>query len=201
MTESEWLTATDPMPMLEFLRARASDRQLRLLACACWRVVLPFFGRWCREAVEIAEMYADGSSTREDLLRAWQRTKKPPRTAARYDGFHAARSAVHYAELYSSQAQRSGAISPVPFPIAQTVLCDLFGNPFRPVAVAPEWLTSDVLALATGIYAEKAFDRLPVLADALQDAGCNSDDLLNHLRSNGRHVRGCWALDLVLGKS
>ncbi len=201
MTESEWLACADPQSVLEFLRGRASDRQLRLLACACWRVILPFFGRRCREAIEIAEMYADGLSTHEDLLRAWQQTKKPPRTAARYDGFHAARSALHYVELYSSQAQRSGAISPVPFPIAQTFLCDLFGNPFRPIAVAPEWLTSTVLALATSIYTEKAFDRLPILADALQDAGCDSDDLLNHLRSAGPHVRGCWALDLVLGKS
>ncbi len=78
---------------------------------------------------------------------------------------------------------------------------DIFGTPFRPVAIDPSWLTSTVVALAEGIYSEKAFDRLPILADALMDAGCSHDDLLNHLRSDGPHVRGCWALDLVLGKS
>ncbi|MBP3954249.1 hypothetical protein J8F10_02935 [Gemmata sp. G18] len=78
---------------------------------------------------------------------------------------------------------------------------DIFGNPFCPVAVDPSWLTSDVIALATGIYVERAFDRLPILADALQDAGCDNDDILNHLRGDGPHVKGCWALDLVLGKS
>jgi hypothetical protein len=84
---------------------------------------------------------------------------------------------------------------------AQAVLVrEIFGNPFRPVAVDPAWLTSDVVLLAQGIYDERAFDRLPILADALQDAGCDCDDLLAHLRGPGPHVRGCWALDLVLGK-
>ncbi|WP_439625559.1 hypothetical protein [Gemmata sp.] len=62
------------------------------------------------------------------------------------------------------------------------------------------WLTSDVLALATGIYEKRAFDLMPILADALQDAGCNSDDILNHCRGPGPHVRGCWVVDSVLGK-
>jgi hypothetical protein len=77
---------------------------------------------------------------------------------------------------------------------------EIVGNPFRPVALDPMWLTADVLALARGIYDERAFDRMPILADALQDAGCNSADLLSHLREPGEHVRGCWALDLLLGK-
>jgi len=78
---------------------------------------------------------------------------------------------------------------------------DVFGNPFRPVVVAPEWLTPDVLAIAAGIYSERAFDRMPILADALQDAGCDSSDILNHCRQPGEHVRGCWVVDLILGKS
>ena len=78
---------------------------------------------------------------------------------------------------------------------------DIFGNPFRPVAFDAAWRTSDVVLLANGIYEEKAFDRMPILADALQDAGCDSDALLSHLRdTSATHVRGCWALDLVLGK-
>jgi hypothetical protein len=81
------------------------------------------------------------------------------------------------------------------------LLRDIFGNPFRPVEADPAWLTSDVVALARGIYEEKAFDRMPILADALQDAGCNNDDVLAHCREPGEHVRGCWVVDLVLGKS
>jgi hypothetical protein len=77
---------------------------------------------------------------------------------------------------------------------------DIFGNPFRPVTINPSWLTATVIALATSIYSEKAFDRLPILADALQDAGCENDEILNHLRQPGEHCRGCWALDLVLAK-
>ena len=80
------------------------------------------------------------------------------------------------------------------------VIRDIFGNPFRPVTADPAWLTSDVVALATSIYAEKAFDRLPILADALQDAGCDNADVLDHCRSDGPHVRGCWVVDLLLGK-
>ncbi|MBA4189694.1 MAG: hypothetical protein C0467_17045 [Planctomycetaceae bacterium] len=77
-----------------------------------------------------------------------------------------------------------------------------FGNPFRPVTFDPQWLTSDVLSLARGIYDDRAFDRMPILADALQDAGCENADVLDHCRDpNGVHVRGCWVVDCVLGKS
>jgi hypothetical protein len=69
------------------------------------------------------------------------------------------------------------------------------------IAFNPAWRSPDVLALARGIEADQAFDRMPILADALQDAGCDCDDILNHLRDpNAAHVRGCWALDLILGK-
>jgi hypothetical protein len=77
----------------------------------------------------------------------------------------------------------------------------VFGNPFRPVTADPVWLTSDVVALARGVYAERAFDRLPILADAIQDAGCDDANILTHCRGPGPHVRGCWVVDLVLGKS
>jgi hypothetical protein len=85
--------------------------------------------------------------------------------------------------------------------VRQDLLRCIFGNPFRPVTVDPEWLTSTVVALARGIYEERAFGRLPILADALQDVGCDNDDVLNHCRGVGPHARGCWVVDLVLGKS
>jgi hypothetical protein len=81
------------------------------------------------------------------------------------------------------------------------LLRDIFGNPFRPVTFNPAWRTSDVLLLAQGIYDERAFDRMLILADALQDAGCDNEDILSHCRDvKQTHVRGCWVVDLVLGK-
>jgi hypothetical protein len=74
------------------------------------------------------------------------------------------------------------------------------GNPFRPVAADPAWRTSTVVALAEAVYADRAWDRLPILADALEDAGCTDPAVLGHLRGPGPHARGCWAVDLLLGK-
>ena len=68
------------------------------------------------------------------------------------------------------------------------------------MALDPAWLTSDAVALARGIYDERAFDRMPILADALQDAGCVNDEVLTHCRGEVVHVRGCWVVDLLLGK-
>jgi hypothetical protein len=78
---------------------------------------------------------------------------------------------------------------------------DIFGNPFRtPPAIEPSWLAWGGGAAGKpglAIYQERAFDRLPVLADALEEAGCSNVDILAHCRSGGEHVRGCWVVDLV----
>lgn len=74
------------------------------------------------------------------------------------------------------------------------------GNPFRVTAFDPAWRTSAVVGVAEAAYEAKAWDRLPILADALQDAGCEAEALLSHLRSGGPRCRGCWVLDLLLGK-
>jgi hypothetical protein len=84
-----------------------------------------------------------------------------------------------------------------------SVLRDLFGNPFRPVVVDPSWLAWNdgcVPKVARAIYDERRFADLPVLADALEEAGCTDAELLGHLRGPGPHVRGCWPLDALLGK-
>jgi hypothetical protein len=83
---------------------------------------------------------------------------------------------------------------------ADLIRC-VFGNPFRSVTTDPSWLTSNVVDLARTIYDERAFDRLPILADALMDASCADEYILSHCRSEGPHVRGCWVVDLVLGKT
>ena len=76
----------------------------------------------------------------------------------------------------------------------------LFGNPFRPRAVCAAGLTQEVRALAHSIYAERAFDRMPLLADALEASGRTNADLIEHCRSGREHARGCWVVDLLLGK-
>jgi hypothetical protein len=76
----------------------------------------------------------------------------------------------------------------------------IFGDPFRPATFDPAWRTPAAVALAQAIYDDRSFDRLPLLADALADAGCTDPELLGHCRQPGDHVRGCWAVDLLLGR-
>jgi hypothetical protein len=85
--------------------------------------------------------------------------------------------------------------------IQADILREVIGNPFRPVALDPAWLTDTVLALAKQMYESRDFGAMPILADALQDAGCTNEDVLSHCRDAGAtHVRGCWVVDLLLGK-
>jgi hypothetical protein len=83
------------------------------------------------------------------------------------------------------------------------LLRDVFGNPFRPVVLDPDvlaWNGGLTVRLARAIDDERAFDRLPVLADALEEAGCTTTALLDHLRGPGPHAKGCWGLDIILAK-
>ncbi len=80
----------------------------------------------------------------------------------------------------------------------------MFGNPFHPIILDPPWLSWNggaISSQANAIYADSAYKNLPILADALEDAGCDNADILSHCRGPGPHVRGCWVLDLLLGKS
>jgi hypothetical protein len=81
---------------------------------------------------------------------------------------------------------------------------EIVGNPFRPVAINPDWLAANdglVVSLARTIYDERAFERMPILGDALEDAGCADPTILDHCRRVESHPRGCWLLDLILGRS
>jgi hypothetical protein len=81
------------------------------------------------------------------------------------------------------------------------LLRELLGNPFRPVALDPAWLTwggGTVARIARAIAEEGVFDQTPILADALEEAGCADERILEHLRGPGPHLRGCWALDLIV---
>jgi hypothetical protein len=107
-------------------------------------------------------------------------------------------AAVEYGAVSDSTAW---AVRALGAPARVRLLRDLFANPFRPVVMAPEWRTETVLGIARGAYDERAFERLPILGDALDEAGCHSAELLEHCRDEVFHVHGCWALDLVLGES
>ncbi len=84
--------------------------------------------------------------------------------------------------------------------VQAALLCDIVGNPFRPVSFSHTWRTSTAIALASQMYESREFGAMPILADALQEAGCDNADMLDHCRGLGPHVRGCWVVDLVLGK-
>jgi hypothetical protein len=217
MTEAEWGACAGPKRMLEHLRGRAGDRKWRLFACGCCRRFWQLLADdRSRNAVEVAERYADGLSTAEEMGAAkagaeevWRSqwvygdTENPPAAYAAggaataafpIAGHRMAESAVWAGQGCGGRRERR----------AQSDLfrC-VFGNPFRPAAVDPSWPAWNggaVRNLARTIYDERAFDRLPILADALEEAGCDNADVLGHCRGGGEHVRGCWVVDLLLGK-
>jgi hypothetical protein len=231
VTEAEWLTCTDPLPMLAALRdaGKTSERKLRLFAVACcqqaWQSLQPDWSR----PVEAAERYADGLVGREVLSAARHSALAALEAIHQAEQIHqlglapcgdfdqagdawAAAAAVRactadflwhaLGELGQSDAVFGGS--------KPGLLRDIFGNPFRAnPSINPTWLTwnaGTVVRLATAVYEERALPlgeldraRLAVLADALEDAGCEDPDILGHLRGPGPHVRGCWAVDLILG--
>ena len=209
MTENEWLTCANPEPMLSVLRGRASARKARHFACACCRRVWHLFKHEAsRQAVEVAERFADGRADDADLEAA-RRSSNITRTAGlggttTFPASRAARACTDskpsVAALEASRhATEAGNLKRERREQARLLRCVL-GNPFHPMAFDSGWRTSTAVALASGIYEECAFDRLPILADALQDAGCEDEEILTHCRVEIAHTRGCWVLDAILGK-
>jgi len=223
MTEKEWRTSGAPDALLNHCWASASERKKRLFGCACCYRLDRFPDPRCKTAVRVAERFVDGESTAEALDTAYRSAGSVVRTHARRG--RRGQYEDESQELFGGTAACSNVASPDPdharwtwndvantrleagskwhaelAATADLVRC-VFGNPFRPPALDSNWLTSDVAALATGIYADRAFDRMPILADALQDAGCDNDDVLRHCRSSGAHGRGCWVIDALLGKA
>jgi hypothetical protein len=80
------------------------------------------------------------------------------------------------------------------------LLRDIFANPFRPIAFDRSWRSGAAVGIATSVYESGDFSALPILADALEEVGCTVPALLTHCRGPGPHVRGCWVVDLVLGR-
>jgi len=237
MNEAAWFTCTDPTPMLDFLRGKASERKLRLFAAKSARLA----SEWLvhpnsRAAVEASERVAEGVSNPDILApiyrAAWdvlplelgsglhviaaraagravqeQAYEAAVLTKNEIVGLHAEMEEAtvtsedeQYRMYWIGKAQGESRV--VAF------LRDIFGNPFRPVTLDPTWLTPTILALAQAAYENRVLPsgtldnaRLAVIADALEDAGCDHADILNHCRQPGEHVRGCWVLDLLLRKT
>jgi hypothetical protein len=219
MTRADWLTCTDPALMLDFIRERATDRKLRLFAVAWGRDVwrhLP--DERSRDAILAAERYADGAATFADLLAAHRdaadvvreiplasdrRTGVTRRQADRNWGSKAAAEvacrAADPAWDARTAASAAGWTSGSTRYALSNHLRDIF-NPFRDAPFDPAWRTSTVLAMARYAYDSGDFSALPILADALQDAGCADEEVLAHCRADATHVRGCWVIDAILGK-
>jgi hypothetical protein len=216
VTEADWLAATDPEAMLDQLADQISDRKLRLFAVASVRQVL-YIARDARSrhAVEVAERFADGSATTQERAvaerHALEAVAALPAGGIRWFAAMAAKTTV--AEKLSARAVSTQTRPSDPMYQEHNqprkkrqadFIRDIAGNPFRFEALKPEWfigIGERIPQLASAIYANRSWDRLPLLADALEDAGWTDAELLCHLRGPGPHVRGCWAVDLVLEKS
>jgi hypothetical protein len=230
MTEDEWLSDEHLPAKIRFLGERFSFRKARLFAVACGRVVAARRDHPAvRTLLDSLEAVAD-YPRRADRTRLYEEFREVaglvPTGLFNADEFAA--GAVEWAvaapadrvmsssaavcadaEYQSVMEDRPGRFHDVArrHAMEQAVLRqysrflhDIVGNPFRPVRWDQAWQTLDVRGIARGIYADRAFDRLPLLADALLDAGCDDDTIIGHCRGDGPHVRGCWVVDRVLGK-
>jgi hypothetical protein len=228
MKEQKWLRCADPHKMLKFLQGKASDRKLRLFAVACChRIERLLTDKRLLQGIEASERSADDPRLRESLQsvaaaveQVYQETCEP------YDPnrYSAAAAAVRALVGWQPLQTDYGTVQPETRTVGLTsdavrraeksdrgaesrehqaqchLLRDVFGNPFRPVALDPTCLTPTVTALARTIYNDRSFTDLPILGDALEDSGCHNEEILSHLRGPGPHCRGCWPLDLVLDK-
>ena len=222
MTEAEWLACAGPTPMLEFLRGKVSDRKLRLFAVACCRCLRDLL--WdaaLEDAIRVAEAVADNRRSKSTQVRAWNKVERlRPRSLQRQCVKMAVASAIRPDLFMPGYVAESAmfALADLPDKSRTTInrlrrgertvqahlVRDIFDDPFRPSPPLPPvvlaWNDDTVRRIADGIYDDRAFDRLPLLADALEEAGCGNADILAHCRLPGEHVRGCWVVDLLLGK-
>lgn len=220
MTETGWKAAADPTLLLTYVKEHVSERKVRLLACACCRLIWEHLpdGR-SRQAVEVAERYADGVATPRDLAKAhnnalvvkdgaawaayWATSTKAAGPIENVFAAAVAAPARHAAQ----KTRKEGTWEAVQ---AETIreqadlVREVVGNPFRPPRLSRGvlgWEGGLAVSLAEGIYHDRAFDRMPYLGDALEEAGCDDERVLAHCRDERPHVLGCWVVDLLLGKA
>ena len=213
MTEAEWFATNDLRGMAAHLSRIWSDRKGRLLSCSCLRLVWDeLFDVRCRRAVEVAERFADGSASEYERMVA----AGEARDAEKAPSLPSSPLTNHFfavaAKMCLLRKPNAGGVCHFVSAFARgrkgikmeiaTLTREVVGNPFRPIRFHPAWRTETAVLLARRMYESRDFGAMPILADALQDAGCDADDLLAHCRDpHAVHVRGCWAVDLVLGKA
>ncbi|MCI0460485.1 MAG: hypothetical protein L0Z62_26320 [Gemmataceae bacterium] len=215
ITGEAWASLTDPLEMLRALPPETSDRKLCLFVCECYRPVRGRLDKADRTLLNVLERYADSHACLDELADAWggsqlaldPQTGEPRRYPWSRSCHHALalESVDRAARLHS----RDAAAQPWDKDLHRArrrqcaLLRELFGDPFRPVVVEASWLTSNgqaVRHLAREIYQRCRFQELPILADALEEAGCQDEAILTHCRAPAEHVRGCWVVDALLGK-
>jgi hypothetical protein len=227
MTEAEWLACTDTGKMMRFLQDKVSERKSRLFAVACCRRINRFIGNnEVTKGLETAERYSEGQ-IKENTARRWCGKVSRLRKALplinhaftpEWLAYHAVEFALtpksagpSYLQAHNEVCHAVAVASnhPSSSPLFHSAWCaesneltrllrDVVGpSPFRPIMLESTRLTSTVKQLAQAIYEEKAFDRMPILADALIDAGCDSEEIISHCRQSGEHIRGCWVVDLL----
>jgi hypothetical protein len=204
--------------MLEFLRrtAKRTERKSRLFTVAvCRRVWHLLPDERSRKAVEVANRYADGEATTTELTAAHEAAydvaaARAERRIAKRDAPQRAAWAVSAASDPANLAEgvaweAAGSVGRVREHDAQSdLLRCIFGNPVRPVSLDLSWLTWHdglIVSMARQMYDSRDFADMPVLADALEEAGCTNQDILGHCREPGPHARGCWVVDAILGKT
>ncbi len=218
MTEADWAASKDPVAMVTFLKRHGgvSERKFRLFSVACCRVIEHRTRRHAsRTAVDVAERYADGKADEAEVAAAWQAVTSltwpaPGDLVRQFFERRYARAAASYVLIRPTSPERvveqallaqSADARGADAGLHCNVLRDVVGpHPFHLVTFEPEWRTSTVLAIAKGMYETRDFSVMPILADALQDAGCEDENILSHCRGSCPHVRGCWVVDLILGK-
>lgn len=218
VTNSEWLASDDDSAMLEFVRPNSSERKLRLIAVACCRHLRLMLNDSVAagaidEAIGAAERYADGLGTKASLKRARQAVRAVRHGMSVVVGVASpAWNALWLTEVAASE-NACGSVIPEINRLAGMGLialherpptCNLIrcviGPPTRLNSTNRAACTSEVVSLARSIDELRSFERLPVLAQALETAGCDDRDVLSHCRTVDDHVRGCWVVDAVLGK-
>lgn len=213
MTELKWLACTEPTRMLEHLEGKASERQFRLFVCACWRSVWQLLDQTQREVIPVNEASAD--RYRSENCTVFQTLGREGRRVGVAGPVRADCAAAQAAEARSVAASAACEDAETEFEeVGQwkramhrtsRQQCDvvrcIFGNPFRPTHVPDEWRTwndGTLVKMARSIYDGRRWNEMPILADALEDAGCTDALLLDHCRTPPEHVRGCHVLDALL---
>lgn len=201
MTEAEWLVCNDPQLLLETVEVRATERKLRLFACGYCRITWRHItDRHIKGLVRLTEQLAETPESEMELQATWQAQFAKSFLCG-------GRTAYTSTAAYSSIVRRAclpEALSPRQRERACNLIRELVGPLFfRFVRLRPSWLAwndGTVKKIAQAIYGERRFQYMPILGDALEDSGCDDVEMLSHCRSEGPHVRGCWVVDLILGK-